>query len=325
MKNAVLLLVGLVAGYLLGSLSGGGREARSARERSVVADDERAELRRELAARDAEIRELKKRTAKATPSTDQPAFGMGGSKTKKTLDLEKARTAAVAAGVSDEELDAARALYDALLNNADPQVKQEATDKLDALGARKTAAVAALLRGVSAGTLGGREIRRLMRAAFVEGQEGHLIDAVRDSVTPGWTKSAVLRNFDLVDTPAARDYLVQRLGAEEDRYVFCDTAMALGQMKEPRAVESLARALERGDDWKPFHPYVLHALAAIGDAGAEGVLVTYIRRGPAKLTDAFRALHKVNPDAARGEAAALLAKGARNETERATLRKYAER
>jgi HEAT repeat protein len=289
---------------------------------------------RQLAERDEQIRMLKAQVQQRAESkgTDQPGstvanvgLGLRQVNPHKTLDVEAAKTAAGKLGVTAEELEVARELYQALLNRADPKARAAAIEKLKALGDRRTAAVSALLRGITQGTVGGREIRGLLEAGFAEGQGRLIIDVVSDAVTPVWTKSNVLRNLDRIDTPAMRDYLVGRLADEEDRYLYADIAMTLGRMKEGRAVDSLARALERGKEWRPFHPYMLHALGNIGDAGAEGVLVTYLRREPRNLEDGLRALYKINPDAARGEAAVRLAKGARNEAEKAILRKYAER
>jgi HEAT repeat protein len=223
------------------------------------------------------------------------------------FDLEKARAAAAAAGVPDEHLQVAVHAYRALANKADPVVRREAVDALRALGDGRTSAIVAVLYGVEGGELGGGFLRALLAAAHVPGLEHHFVDLLRDEASPAWVKQETIRHAGALDSEAVRVYLVDRLTREEDRYTFATIAMALGGMKERRAVGALRDALARSDEWRPFDRYAIHSLGNIGGADAENALLAYIDGPrPQDVVAAIRALASIAPDRARARAQAIL-------------------
>ncbi|MFI5402394.1 MAG: RNA polymerase sigma factor, partial [Planctomycetota bacterium] len=147
---------------------------------------------------------------------------------KHELDFEKSKAAAAKLGVSEDRLAVAHQAYLCLINQADPATKQEALNALAALGVDRTAAVVALLRGVEGGPIGTEWVKRLLAAARVEGQEHQIVDLLKDATSPPWIKNAIVDNAEAMDSAVVRDYLVERLGQEEDRYMFASLALTLG-------------------------------------------------------------------------------------------------
>jgi RNA polymerase sigma factor (sigma-70 family) len=233
------------------------------------------------------------------------------------LDLKKSKAAAERLGVSAEALEVAQNAYLCLVNQADPKKQKEALDALAALGEGRMAAVAALLGGVEDGPLGTTWLHRLLTAARVEGQEHLIVELLKDATSPPWVKGAVIDQASAVDAEVMRSYLVERLGQEEDRYMFASIALSLGRMREPRAVAGCAEALRRGGDWQPFEIYGLFALGEIGNREAETELLAYIDgKEPAHVVDALSALAKIDAAQARARAEAMLADPSRKLTTR---------
>jgi RNA polymerase sigma factor (sigma-70 family) len=235
---------------------------------------------------------------------------------KHELDLEKSKAAAAKLGVSDDQLVVAYKAYLCLANRADPAAQKEALNALAALGVDRTAAVVALLRGVEGGPTGTEWLNRLLATAHVEGQEHHIVDLLKDATSPPWIKGAIVDNADAVDSAVVRDYLLERLGREEDHYMFASLAMSLGKMREPRAVAACAEALRKGGDWEPFEVYALAGLQC-GGSEAETALLAYVDSPNRRyLADGIRILAGVNALQARARAEAILADPARKLADR---------
>ncbi len=228
------------------------------------------------------------------------------------LDFEKSKAAAAKLGVSEDQLAVALKAYLCLANQADPAAQKEALNALAAVGTDRTIAVTALLRGVEGGSADTEWLGRLLAAARVEGQEHHIVDLLKDAMSPPWIKGAIVDNADAIDSPVVRDYLVERLGQEEDRYMFASLAMTLGnKMREPRAVAACAEALRKGGDWEPFEVYALAGFQC-GGSEAEAALLAYVDGPNARyLADGIRILAGVNALQARARAEAILADPAR--------------
>jgi RNA polymerase sigma factor (sigma-70 family) len=326
-KTGLLIVgVGVVAGsvgLLIGSGVLSGKDATSVRRDDGSGRHRVAEVTERLAARDAEIMELRRRLERqgaeesgprrtpaatsAPQASDSAIRALGVDVAERSFDRVRAERAAEDLGVGRESLEIAIKAYESVRNNADPKVQGDALAALADLGETRTRAVAAMLRGVEGGGLGSRPIRVLMEAATVEGQEHLFVDLLKDDASSAWTKARVLRNLHVCDSRLVRDYLVERLGQEEDRYFSADVVMTLGRMKEARAVPLIRETLAKGGDWVPFDVYSLFALGSIGGREAEAVLLDYLRR--AKLVhaeDAIAALAKIDANLARGEAQAIL-------------------
>jgi len=227
--------------------------------------------------------------------------------TKHTLDLEKSKAAAARLGVRADALDAAHKAYLCLANQADPKATKEALSALEALGTDRTLAVAALLRGVEGGPMGTSWLDRLLSAARVEGQEHVIVDVLKDAASPAWIKGAIVDSATAIDSAVVRDYLLERLGVEEDQYMFASLAMALGRMREPRAVPACVAALKRGGEWEAFEVYALAGLEGMGREAEAAILAYVDGPRPRYLVDGIRALAAIDPAAARSRAEALLA------------------
>jgi RNA polymerase sigma factor (sigma-70 family) len=242
-------------------------------------------------------------------------------------DPEKAKAAAARLGVTEDQLAVAHQAYVCLFGQADPKATKEALDALAALGDPRTVAVAALLRGVEGGPIGTDWLNRLLAAARAEGQEQHIVDVLKDPASPPWIKNAIVDNAEAVDSGVVRDYLVERLGLEEDKYMFASIAMTLGHMREPRAAKACAEALKRGGDWAPFEVYALVGLEGAGREALAPILAYVDGPSPTYLVDGIRALATIDPAQARVRAEALLAHPTRFFTEADTekLRKVAGR
>jgi len=222
--------------------------------------------------------------------------------------LERARKSATKLGVTEEQLQVAIRAYRAVKNKSDPERRQAAEQALRGLGTPRTGAVAAMLRGIEQGAMGGGAVRKLMVIGQVEGQERLYIDLLKDDVTTSYTKSQVLRHLDSTPTQAVRDYLLERLAAEDEVYFASSLIMTLGRMQEPRAVSLIAKCLVR-EGWEAHQLYGLFALGKIGNREAEAVLIDFLRGPMGRYTTrALSALAKIDPTLARGEAQSILAR-----------------
>ena len=223
------------------------------------------------------------------------------------INEEKARIAAGRLGVSDQELKIARTVFENAENLSDPQVQQAAIEELEGLGDRRTRAMLALVRAVEPKGIGIGGMRKALEAAHVAGQEPLLVELLKDGTTSRAIKTEVLRNIEPFDSPEVRDYLLERIAVETERYFFTSLVMALGRLKERRVVPEVRRLLQRDGDWLPFHYYGIVVLGQVGGSEAEALLLDHLRSGTlGNLTSALDALAKLNPAAARGEAQALL-------------------
>ena len=190
-------------------------------------------------------------------------------------------------GVTEHDLEVAVHAYRALRTGSDPKVKQAAIEALLELGDRRTAAAAAVFRGISDGMPGGAEIGGMIKHAFAPGQEHHLINVLKDDVTPVWTKGAIMRNLGSVDTPAVRDYLVERIAAEEEQYAFCDLATSIGELKEERAVPHCVGKAQGGralDRVPAVHPPGARQCRRARRGGSTARARTSPRRAPTSST-----------------------------------------
>ncbi len=226
---------------------------------------------------------------------------------KRSFNRKKAEAAARASHVSAEELDVAVRAYNTVATGADPKQREKLLTMLRDLGERRTETIVAVLSGLEDGpAYADPAVRSLLKAGVVAGREQVILDALASDTTSRWAKKQILTNLDAVDSPAVRDYLVERLGGETDRYLSSDVAMTLGELKEPRAVSHCNRLLRAGGDWAPFAPYFLIALGKIGGDEAQGALLDHARRVPSQAAAALRALAKLDPTTARLEAENLL-------------------
>jgi RNA polymerase sigma factor (sigma-70 family) len=306
--KTVVLVVGIAAATGAVGLGAGLTHRSDEGPRSVTRVDLSSALQR-----DDEVEELRRRvaelegkgggTGEGTPAVAHPA------PEKDAIDPAGTRDVAERLGVSADALEVARRAYRSLANNADPATQKAALDALQGLGDGRAAAVAAFLRAVEGGDPfgGGVAVRRLLEAAHVPG-DGHLfVELLKDDETSPWTKGRLMDNADAVDSDVLRNYLLERLAAEEDRYVSASIAMGLGRMKEPRAVAGCAELLRKGGDWRVFEVYSLFALGKIGGQEAENVLLAYIDGPePVAICDAVRALAEIDAAKARVRAEALL-------------------
>ena len=209
--------------------------------------------------------------------------------------------------MTEEELRIAVSVYRAIKNKSDPALRKQAEEALRSLGDRRTRAVAAMLRGIEQGELGGGTVRKLVALGHVEGQEQLYIDVLKDDVTSSYTKNEVLRHLDAMPSQAVRDYLLERLEGEENAYFASSLIMSLGRLKERRAIPLLAKELSR-EDRTAHHIFSLVALGKIGGPAAESVLIDYVRRPkPLHVIRTLNALAKIDVALARGEAQSILA------------------
>lgn len=323
MKAKALILVGgiAVATGAIGLATGlthrsdAGPGARSAaRTDSTAPDEEEVE---QLRRRVAELEQVQGgpggaaqagANAGGLPPVAQPASTDAHFPFRKhVLDFDKSKEAAAKLGVPEEWLAVALTAYQCLVNQADPSTQKAALEALGELGDDRTLAVAAFLRGVEGGPLGTEWVHRLLATARAEGQEHHMVELLKDATSPAWIKNAIVDNADAMDSDVMRNYLLERFGQEEDRYMSASIAMTLGRMREPRAVAGCVEALRKGGDWRPFETYALFALGNIGGHEAEAALLAYIDGpDPAAVGDAVRALAKIDAAKARARAEALL-------------------
>jgi RNA polymerase sigma factor (sigma-70 family) len=222
------------------------------------------------------------------------------------FNLERARKAAEKLGVTEHELQVALRSYRAVKNKADPEKRRATKEELEGLGPARTPAVAAVLRGIEQGEIGGGSVRRLLAMGIAEGQEQTLIDVLKDDDSTAYVKTQVLRHLDAIPTETVRAYLLQRLEAEDDNYFASSLVMALGRMEEPRAVPLIRKWLDR-KGWEAHQIYGIFALGKIGGREAEAVLIEFLRIPYRRYTaSAVGALAKIDPALARSEAQALL-------------------
>jgi len=330
--KAAITLTGLtLAAGTIGVFVGATTTDGAARSYSQRADgSERhaiARLNGQLAVRDALIVELRQRIERsdpsiadddgavaATPPGSAPRFRMRGVSpfpATRSMRIDPSKTAAAAErlGVTKEELSIAERAILSLENHADPATRRAAVEALRNLGARRTRAVIAVLTGAETDGRGASEIGKILVAARARGEEHLLVALLKDTVTPPNTKRDILREIGAFDSTVVRDYLVERLRAEDDPYFHADLMMVLGRMQERRAIPAIRELFTRGGKWVVFHFYGFYALGHIGGPEAEALLLEYLRRENIPNADgAIRALAKLNPAVARGEAAAILAR-----------------
>ena len=161
----------------------------------------------------------------------------------------------------------------------DPTEQKAAFDALQALGERRTRAMVALVQAIDSKGIGSGGMRKALEAAHFDGQEQLLIDLLKDGTTPRATKEDVLRNIEPFDSPEVREYLLQRLAAETDRYFYATLILALGRLKEARVAPEVRRLLARDSNWTPFHVYGIIVLGKVGGPEAEAILLEHLRSG----------------------------------------------
>jgi len=318
-------------GVFVGTTTAGVADDRPPSRADHAAREEIRQLHDDVAERDEMILALRQRIERteAAPTPPRATQGGAGKSAKRgaqgvvtttsglpmferrsvRIDPGKARAAADRLGVAPEELEIAQRVFENAENLSDPKERQAAFDALQALGERRTRAMVALVRAIDSKGIGSGGMRKALEAAHFDGQEHLLIDLLKDGTTPRATKEDVLRNIEPFDSPEVREYLLQRLAAETDRYFYATLILALGRLKETRVAPEVRRLLARDANWIPFHVYGITVLGKVGGPEAEAILLEHLRSGSlGNLGSGVNALAKLNPSAARSEAQAILAR-----------------
>jgi RNA polymerase sigma-70 factor (ECF subfamily) len=182
-------------------------------------------------------------------------------------------------------------------------VEPEALDALKSQGADGFRAVAALLRGGAEGTW----FRDLVQASWSPGLEGLLFEVADDaslSPNPRW---CALDSLSQADCAASRDYLVARAAREADASLLMGVVRSLAYLREPRAAEAIATKIEEKVHGPIFRRTMMSCLAEMDPAVARRVLLDRLRSPDADLLEStVRSLDRVDPAAAKAEAAAIL-------------------
>jgi hypothetical protein len=228
------------------------------------------------------------------------------------------RQAGAALGVPDDALRAAI--------EAHGKPSPENLERLSRHGAAGFRALVAMLRGGLSGTKFDALFTRCWTPAAA-GQERALIELADTETLHEWSRWTALRALGSTDTPAAREYLVARLQSETDAGLFMCAATAAGQLRESRALPDLLRGMRNRDWGEPVRRDIILAAVEVAGDRARDVLIDYVREPNADLLgNALFQLERIDADAARREAAALLA-GPRADSltaeQLADLRRYA--
>jgi len=200
---------------------------------------------------------------------------------EKKVDLTAVHALAIQRGISPEALDAVIA---ANRLRADPRDRAKA-----AAHGKKAFAAACLI--IEAG-YGATYTDPILKATFEPGLEKTLLALADGPELPGWGRSVALRNLALADTPEVREYLLRRIVTERAPSCFYSAAVALGNLKESRAVPIIARqllAFESG--WSGVEPYLVMALGGAGGEDANEWLVRYL--ADARSRSVYRAVRHI--------------------------------
>lgn len=194
--------------------------------------------------------------------------------------------------VSMDALDAAIRAEKAIGSNADDMY--ELIDAVKDFGEDGFKASLAIVRG----SLGvGQPQQKLLTSTFLPGLEGLLLETLDSDEPSTSAKSAVILTLAKVDTPAVRDYLVQRIEHEKDRGIFWALTMTLGELHEPRAAPAVGRKLlfdnpVKEADWKPMRMGMLWHLNQMGGDDARDILAGFLR--DERVTDGKEIVHALN-------------------------------
>ena len=146
-------------------------------------------------------------------------------------------------GASAEALDA---VFDAYmgafrLESRDPAhlVPAEKAQRLSAFGEDGFRAIVAFLRCGHVGPW----MRELCGLVWTPGQEELLITVAEEPSLHPYFRESVIRCLGVAPTSRTRDWLVARLGSEEDPDCFAAAADVLGEFQEPRGAETVATAM----------------------------------------------------------------------------------
>jgi RNA polymerase sigma-70 factor, ECF subfamily len=224
--------------------------------------------------------------------------------------------AATDLGVSEGALRAAMAAYAKVLSQEREDAVKPALATLHGFGEDGFRAVVAMLRGGIASTA----TERLVEASWSPGGERLLMELAesRPSGDAQYVPHVALWCLGSADTPAVREWLLARAASETDPSRCMNVTHALGRLKEARGIALCQDKLAKRDDldwnaaWNEvIRAYILGDVArmARGDPDAgKRAFVTYLRdEGADRIDWAIRSLRDLDPAAAKGEAAALLA------------------
>lgn len=256
------------------------------------------------------------------PTVDIPAVAPGKHPVAKDDDAIAARVAEAAKGlgVSSEALRAAEAAYSYLRNDDAASVTttedllRDLANPLSVLksqGEQGFLALIALLRGGRQGTY----FQRLVPLTDWRSRLALLIDLAEKKDVPQWVDWTALQALGTTDAPEARDYLVARMRRERDPGLTMCTAESLGELKEPRGVQSAREFLRSpgamaGKGWSEVTAAgVLNGVMCM-DKDAGGRLLAECVRDPefSYPAVAIEALgSNGREDLARAEATAFLA------------------
>ncbi|MCZ6787254.1 MAG: sigma-70 family RNA polymerase sigma factor [Planctomycetota bacterium] len=309
---SVLTLAAGTVGVGIGTAVVGGKEESSAPARAVAAKHRRiTELEAALLDAQVEKEELQRRVTELQAGRKARAAHVTGTEPQEKPQQreipERVREAAKALGVSGEALRAAFDAYGISWNNAPERL----TAPLKAHGEEGFRAVVALIWG----GMRGLTFTTLFKSSWspsMEGSEQLLIETVERTNLPVYCRSSALRGLAVAGTPAARDYLVELVHRNHDRsteyrWLFYVAAQALGQLKEPRALDRLLEKA-RDKDWssKIRQTILSSAIQMTGD-DTEKILIDLIRDEKFDLlTTALFYLSRIDAEAAKREAEMIL-------------------
>ena len=257
-----------------------------------------AQLRADLAAAQARIKELERARPKVVKTGERSSGPTSGTPRKRTKPMPEGLVPlAERMGVQSEPLELAWAI-----RNGQVDDRAAAIAKLKAFGEQGFLALAALAVGPQTGHT---MLPALMgQMAVLDGDEV-LMRLIGEHEKPGGLVTALAH----YGTPQARDFLVDRLGkTDKDAGSYWQTAVTLGQLREPRGAEYLDLEVIIQPRWGGVRGHILAALGQMGGPHAAQRLSEYLSMAHAdRLGAAANALAKIDPAAAREHATRILA------------------
>lgn len=185
-------------------------------------------------------------------------------------------------------------------------------------------AVAVLIREDACGDFG----PDLVRVVSEPGREEPLIAVANDGGASLEARGIAIECLSVADTARTRDYLVERLGREQDATLSASIATSLGTLHEPRGAETVASWIRTGDRGRLQRASLAYTLADMDRHTARRELSAYLREPECDIPFCVvLAIHGVDPTLARQEAAWVLSDraslGRCDEQEQSVLRTFA--
>ena len=212
------------------------------------------------------------------------------------------RSAGARLGVRDELVEAAWRALNASSNDE----KRVQIEILKRGGKQGYLAYATLLYGSKSGPEISDRLAELWSPQYA-GAEEALIEFIGLEKSYGYAKWSAYRSLGSADTPASRDFLVRAAATEEQDGYYLSLAQALGELKEPRAFDDLARRIANKKWHRNVRGPIMHALIKIDPDRAKQVLIDHLRAdGTDLLLVALHYLGMVDAELRKSEARALL-------------------